>query len=76
MKLPTLQPLTPQRLRMVSVLVALVTIVLKTGTCYITDSVGLLADAMESFANLASAIFGLTMATIAQRRSAPVSRRR
>lgn len=67
MKWPTLQSLTPQRLLMASVVVALVTIVLKTGAWYITDSVGLLADAMESFVNLASAIFGLTMVTIAQR---------
>ena len=34
---------------------------------YITDSVGLLSDAMESFVNLASAIFALMMVTIAQR---------
>ncbi len=67
MKLPTLQSLTPQRLLMASVVVALVTIVLKTGAWYITDSVGLLADAMESFVNLASATFGLAMVTIAQR---------
>jgi len=64
---PFLQSLTPQRLLMASVAVALVTIVLKTGAWYITDSVGLLADAMESFVNLASAVFGLTMVTIAQR---------
>ncbi|HYW56176.1 MAG TPA: cation diffusion facilitator family transporter [Polaromonas sp.] len=62
-----LQSLSPQRLLQASVLVALVTIVLKTGAWYITDSVGLLADAMESFVNLASAIFGLVMVTIAQR---------
>jgi cation diffusion facilitator family transporter len=59
--------LTPQRLLWASVLVALVTIVLKTLAWYLTDSVGLLADAMESFVNLASAIFGLAMVTIAQR---------
>ena len=64
---PFLQSLTPQRLLMASVAVALVTIVLKTGAWYITDSVGLLADAMESFVNLASAVFGLAMVTIAQR---------
>ncbi|MES2361217.1 MAG: cation diffusion facilitator family transporter [Pseudomonadota bacterium] len=58
---------TPQRLLKTSVLVALVTIVLKTGAWYITDSVGLLSDAMESFVNLASALFGLAMVTIAQR---------
>lgn len=58
---------TPQRLLKTSVLVALVTIALKTGAWYITDSVGLLSDAMESFVNLASALFGLAMVTIAQR---------
>ncbi|MGC1172357.1 cation diffusion facilitator family transporter [Polaromonas sp.] len=67
MKLPSLQSLTPQRLLMASVVVAFATIVLKTGAWYITDSVGLLADAMESFVNLASAMFGLLMVTIAQR---------
>jgi cation diffusion facilitator family transporter len=67
MKLPTLQSLTPQRLLMASVVVAVITITLKTLAWYITDSVGLLADAMESFVNLASAIFGLAMVTIAQR---------
>ena len=62
-----LQALTPQRLLRASVVVAIITIVLKTAAWYITDSVGLLSDAMESFVNLASAIFGLTMVTIAQR---------
>jgi cation diffusion facilitator family transporter len=59
--------LTPRRLLWASVLVAGITIVLKTLAWYLTDSVGLLADAMESFVNLASAIFGLAMVTIAQR---------
>jgi cation diffusion facilitator family transporter len=67
MKLPSLQSLTPQRLLWTSVVVASITIVLKTGAWYLTDSVGLLADAMESFVNLASAIFGLIMVTIAMR---------
>jgi len=67
MKLPSLQSLTPQRLLMASVVVAVITIGLKTSAWYITDSVGLLSDAMESFVNLASAIFGLAMVTIAQR---------
>jgi cation diffusion facilitator family transporter len=52
---------------MVSVLVALVTIALKTLAWYLTGSVGLLSDAMESFVNLASAIFALVMVTIAER---------
>jgi cation diffusion facilitator family transporter len=58
---------TPQRLLMASVVVALITITLKTLAWYITDSVGLLSDAMESLVNLASAIFGLVMVTIAAR---------
>ncbi len=59
--------LTPKRLLAVSVVVAMVTIVLKTLAWYVTDSVGLLSDAMESLVNLASAIFGLVMVTIATR---------
>ena len=59
--------LTPQRLLWASVGAAVITIVLKTLAWYITDSVGLLSDAMESFVNLASAIFALLMVTIAQR---------
>ncbi|MEO6972148.1 MAG: cation diffusion facilitator family transporter [Rhodoferax sp.] len=67
MSLKTARLLTPQRLLWVSVGVAIITIVLKTLAWYVTDSVGLLSDAMESFVNLASAIFALAMVTIAQR---------
>ena len=67
MKLIPARFLTPQRLLLASIGVAVITIVLKTLAWYITDSVGLLSDAMESFVNLASAIFGLMMVTIAQR---------
>lgn len=59
--------LTPRRLLMASVVVALITITLKTLAWVITDSVGLLSDAMESLVNLASAVFGLVMVTIAAR---------
>ena len=59
--------LTPQYLLRASVVVAMITIMLKTLAWYITDSVGLLSDAMESFVNLASALFALTMVTIAKR---------
>jgi cation diffusion facilitator family transporter len=59
--------LTPARLLWASIAVAVITIVLKTLAWYVTDSVGLLSDAMESFVNLASAIFALMMVTIAQR---------
>lgn len=59
--------LTPRNLLGASIAVALVTIVLKTMAWYVTDSVGLLSDAMESFVNLASAMFALAMVTVAQR---------
>jgi len=59
--------LTPKRLLAASVVVALVTITLKTLAWWITDSVGLLSDAMEALVNLASAMFGLLMVTIAAR---------
>jgi len=50
-----------------SVVVAIMTITLKTLAWWITDSVGLLSDAMESLVNLASAVFGLVMVTVAAR---------
>jgi cation diffusion facilitator family transporter len=58
---------SPKTLLRASIAVAAVTIALKTLAWYITDSVALLSDAMESFVNLASAIFALTMVTIAAR---------
>lgn len=58
---------SPGTLLRASVAVAVITITLKTLAWYITDSVGLLSDAMESLVNLASAIFALMMVTIAQR---------
>jgi cation diffusion facilitator family transporter len=59
--------MTPSRMLWASVVVALVTIALKTGAWWLTGSVGLLSDAMESVVNLASAVFGLMMVTIAAR---------
>jgi len=56
---------TPRTLMWASVVVAIITITLKTLAWGITDSVGLLSDAMESLVNLASAIFGLVMVTVA-----------
>lgn len=47
--------------------VALATMALKFGAWWVTGSVGLLSDAMESFVNLASAGFALAMVTIASR---------
>ena len=46
-----------------SVAVAVATIVLKTGAWWITDSVSLLSDALESLVNLAGAMFALAMVT-------------
>jgi cation diffusion facilitator family transporter len=50
-----------------SIAAAVATIAMKSAAWWITDSVGLLSDAMESFVNLASALFALAMVTIAQR---------
>jgi cation diffusion facilitator family transporter len=59
--------LPPQLLLRASIAVAVLTIALKTLAWWITDSVGLLSDAMESLVNLASAAFALLMVTIARR---------
>ena len=50
-----------------SVVAAIATIVMKSLAWWITGSVGLLSDAMESFVNLASALFAIAMVTIAER---------
>jgi cation diffusion facilitator family transporter len=50
-----------------SIAAAVATIAMKTLAWWLTGSVGLLSDAMESFVNLASALFALAMVTIAQR---------
>ena len=50
-----------------SIAVAVATIFTKSLAWWVTGSVGLLSDAMESFVNLASATFALLMVTISQR---------
>jgi cation diffusion facilitator family transporter len=50
-----------------SVAAALATIALKTGAWWLTGSVGLLSDALESLVNLAGAMFALAMVTLAAR---------
>jgi cation diffusion facilitator family transporter len=55
------------RFAWLSIAAALATITLKTGAYLLTDSVGLLSDAIESFVNLAGAIMALIMLTIAAR---------
>lgn len=50
-----------------SVAAAIATITLKAGAFYMTGSVGLLSDALESLVNLAGAIIALTVLAIAAR---------
>ncbi len=59
-----MQVKTPLKL---SVAAAIATILMKTGAWWLTGSVGLLSDAMESFVNLAAALFAILMVTIAAR---------
>jgi cation diffusion facilitator family transporter len=66
-RLDAVKTIPPQVLLRLSIAVAVVTIALKTLAWWITDSVGLLSDAMESFVNLASAVFALVMVIIARR---------
>lgn len=63
----TARHIPPATLLRWSVAVALATIILKTLAWWITGSVGLLSDAMESLVNLAGAAFALLMVKIAQR---------
>ncbi len=57
--------LAPRHLLRASVVVACITIALKTLAWILTDSVALLSDAIESLVNLASAVFALAMVTVA-----------
>ena len=50
-----------------SVAVALATIALKTGAWWVSGSVSLLSDALESLVNLAGALFALAMVVVAER---------
>lgn len=59
--------LTPHRLMAASIAVALLTLAAKTAAWWLTGSVGLLSDALESLVNLAGATFGLWMVTVAAR---------
>jgi len=63
----TVRRIPPQALLRASIVVAILTIALKTLAWRITGSVGLLSDAMESLVNLASAVFALLMVSIAAR---------
>jgi cation diffusion facilitator family transporter len=50
-----------------SIAVALATIALKAGAWWVSGSVGLLSDALESLVNLAGAMFALAMVTVAEK---------
>ena len=51
----------------ISIAVALGTVALKTGAWWVSDSVSLLSDALESLVNVAGAVFALAMVTVAAR---------
>ena len=55
------------RFAWLSIGAAIATIALKTAAYLITDSVGLLSDALESLVNLAAALMALAMLTVAAR---------
>jgi cation diffusion facilitator family transporter len=55
------------RFAWLSIAAALITIALKAGAYFLTGSVGLLSDALESLVNLAAALMALGMLTIAAR---------
>ncbi|HVF62717.1 MAG TPA: cation diffusion facilitator family transporter [Casimicrobiaceae bacterium] len=60
-------PASVKRFAWLSIAAALATIALKTLAWWLTDSVGLLSDAVESTVNLAGALMALAMLSIAAR---------
>lgn len=58
-------PATLKRYAWLSIAAAAATILLKGGAWWLTGSVGLLSDALESFVNLAGAMMALAMLTLA-----------
>lgn len=63
--MPIFERLLPKHFFWLSIAAAIATIVLKTLAWWITDSVGLLSDALESFVNLAGASAALLLITLA-----------
>src|SRR5438045_6695105 len=55
----------PERYAQISIVAALATIVLKGFAWWVTGSVGLLSDALESFVNLAAAVMAFSMLRLA-----------
>jgi len=57
----------PRNIALLSVLASIVTLILKFGAFWITGSVGLLSDALETFVNLAASVVAVIALTIAFR---------
>jgi len=64
---PNINRASLTRFAWISIAAALVTIALKAAAYYLTGSVGLLSDALESLVNLVGGIMALAMLTIAAR---------
>ena len=58
--------MSPHGYLKISIAAAVATICLKMGAWWLTDSIGFLSDALESFVNLAGATFALVMVTLAR----------
>lgn len=67
MKSKKTQQASLARFAWLSIVAAILTIALKSGAYFLTDSIGLLSDAMESGINLAGAVMALAMLRIAVR---------
>jgi cation diffusion facilitator family transporter len=63
----TERPTSLRRFTYLSIAAAIATITLKAGAYWLTGSVGLLSDALESFVNLAAALMALWMLIISER---------
>jgi len=63
----TTEPPSLRRFTYLSIAAAVATISLKMGAWWLTGSVGLLSDALESFVNLAAALMALWMVIISER---------
>ena len=61
------RPTSLRRFTYLSIAAAIVTIGLKASAYWLTGSVGLLSDALESFVNLAAALMALWMLIISER---------
>lgn len=56
---------SPRKYIYYSIAASIITMVLKTWAWYVTDSVGLLSDALETLVNLSAALFALATLTLA-----------